>query len=663
MALSFHLPDGKKLRTNIYVALVLQLALVMALYSLCRIGFFLYNNEFFADMTWSRFAPILLGGLRFDLSAVLYLNALFILLTIIPLRVRFKPAYMSVLRFLFLFINSLGLAANVIDFVYYRFTLRRTTLSVFSQFENEQNLTSLFFQFLVDYWYMFFLWIALVVALWFGYRFIKVEGPQAKNPWVFYLSGLGLMLLITYGVVGGMRGGFRHSTRPITLSNAADYSKIPKDIHLVLNTPFALMRTAGTSVIEKVNYFENDQLVEQIFPVTHYPPDSASFRNDNVMIIILESYSKEFIGTYNPDLENGTYKGYAPFLDSLIGVSRAYQYSFANGRKSIDAMPSVICSIPSIEVPYVLSHYSSNKVNSLASLLKPKGYYSAFFHGAPNGSMGFQAFANLCGFDDYFGMTEYGNDDDFDNIWGIWDHKFMPWMLGKINEFKQPFFVNFFSVSSHHPYKVPAEFENQLSGGQLPVHKTIQYTDVALKTFFREAAKQPWFQNTLFVITADHASAEIQYQQYNSAWGYFSVPIFFYHPQANWSSFKHEIVQQIDIMPTVLDYLNYDKPYIAFGRNVFTDDAKPFAFNYLNNNYQAFSGDYLLMFDGAREVALYDFKADPMLINNLAGQRPDFEQPLLLRLKAFIQQYNNRMVDDHLTLEGPQKVVIQATKK
>ncbi|HCW07650.1 MAG TPA: sulfatase, partial [Cytophagales bacterium] len=113
----------------------------------------------------------------------------------------------------------------------------------------------------------------------------------------------------------------------------------------------------------------------------HNPVDSIRFTPKNVVILILESFSKEFVGAYNKNIDGGNYKGYTPFLDSLIGVSDSYQFSLANGRKSIDAMPSVICSIPSIEVPFVLSHFSGNKVNSLATLLKTKNYYTAFFHG------------------------------------------------------------------------------------------------------------------------------------------------------------------------------------------------------------------------------------------------------------------------------------------
>jgi phosphoglycerol transferase MdoB-like AlkP superfamily enzyme len=605
-------------------------------------------------MSMQRFFRIMWGGLRFDLSAVLYSNSLFIFLMILPLPFRFDPLYKRVLKYVFLVVNGIALAANVADFIYYKFTLRRTTVSVFGQFQHEQNLGRLFFQFIIDYWYAVLVWCTLMVILVKVYGKIKYDGPQLKNRWAFYSTGFIAMLLVVYLFIGGARGGFAHSTRPITLSNAAEYASTPKDINIVLNTPFALLRTSRTTVIEKVNYFSSDAELSKIFTPVRQPYSSDKFTYDNVVVIILESFSKEFVGAYNKELDNGSYKGYTPFLDSLIGHGRAYQYSLANGRKSIDAMPSVICSIPSIEVPYVLSHFSGNTVNSLASLLKGKGYYTAFFHGAPNGSMGFQAFANLSEFDRYFGKTEYDNDNDFDGIWGIWDEKFLQFFAQKMNTFKQPFYTTLFTVSSHHPYALPPGYEKKFKGGPMLVHRTIEYTDYSLKKFFETASRMPWFKNTLFVFTADHASAEIHYPEYNSAWGYFSIPIFFYKPGADWSSFKPEVIQQIDIMPTILGYLNYDKPYIAFGRDIFKEDTEPFAFNYLDNTYQAFMSDYLLLFDGKKSLALYDFKKDLQLKNNLLNELPDQAAKMEIKLKAFIQQYDNRMVDDDLTMEGPQ---------
>jgi phosphoglycerol transferase MdoB-like AlkP superfamily enzyme len=652
-----------KLRSNIYVALILSLLLVMALYSVSRMGFYLFNRPFFQGMDAHRFFTIAAGGLRFDLAATLYSNALFILLMILPFAFRFSAWYKAVLKWVFIVSNALAFAANSADIIYYRFTLRRTTLSIFSQFKNETNLEKLFFRFLLDYWYVSLFFIFLIVLLVWGYSKVRFDGPQAKRPLLFYGSSVVGMLLAAGLFIGGARGGFRESTRPITLSNAAAYAKEPKDVNLVLNTPFALMRTAKANVIQKVDYFSSQQELEKYFTPLKYPPDSAKFQHKNIVVIILESFSKEFVGAYNQSWGKDSYKGYTPFLDSLISHSHSFRYSMANGRKSIDAMPSVICSIPSIEVPYVLSHFSGNKVNSLPNLLKEKGYYSAFFHGAPNGSMGFDAFANQSGFEDYFGKDEYGNNDDFDGIWGIWDERFLQYYAKKMSEFKQPFYTTLFTVSSHHPYQLPKEYLNSFKGGALPIYKTIEYTDWALKRFFQTASKTDWFKNTLFVITADHASAEIQYPQYNTAWGYFSVPLIFYEPGQGSIEMKDELVQQVDILPSILSHLGYDQPYVSFGRDVFNTSERAFAFNYLNNTYQFFQGSYLLQFDGQKSIGLYDFKADPFLKENEINSQIDTVSAMETRLRALIQQYNNRMVDNNLTKEGSQIEIFSAKKK
>jgi len=637
---------------NVYVSLALWLLIAMALFMVCRVAFFLFNSSFFPDMSWTRFGRITLGGLRFDLAAVLYLNMLFVLLLIIPLRARFTVVYQHVVKILFLVTNSLGLLANIADTVYYPFTLRRTTLSVIRQFENEQNAGGLLGQFLIDYWYALVFFLAAVWVLSVVYNKVKVNGPQVHDARFFYGGGTLLMLVCAGLVVAGIRGGFGESTRPITLSNAAQYATVPKDINLVLNTPFALLRTAKTPVVQKVKYFTTDEEAQTIFSPLHKPADSSTFVQRNVVIIILESFSREFFGAYNKGADGGRYTGYTPFLDSLIGHSRAYEYSFANGRKSIDAMPSVICSIPAIEVPFVLSHFSGNKVSSLAALLKEKGYYTAFFHGAPNGSMGFQAFANTCGFDSYFGKDEYGNDADYDGIWGIWDHKFLEYYADKMNSFREPFYTNFFSVSSHHPYNLPGEFSETFKGGEMSIYRCIEYTDFSLRRFFDKVKTQPWYKNTLFVITADHASAQIRLREYNTAWGYFSIPVFFYEPGSPAVAMKPEIIQQIDIMPTVLAMLKYDKPYIAFGRNIFDLGARRIAFNFLDDTYQSFRGNWLLQFDGERSVGLYDFRNDRLMLNNQLKALPDTVKSMEIELKAFLQQYKNRMVDDNLTTEG-----------
>lgn len=638
---------------NIYVALILYLLLAMFFYTLCRIGFYLFNTAYFPGITAGVFMRLLAGGFVFDLPAVLYSNILFILLIILPHPYRYNSIYKKILKWLFIIVNACAIATNVIDFIYYRATLARTTLSIFSQFQHEQNMGTLFFHFFITYWYLVLLFAVMVWCLKKLYEKIDYGRPRIKNPWMHYITSTTLMIVFVILFVAGVRGGFRHSTRPITLSNAPEYSVKPQYAVIVLNTPFALIRTARTVVIEKVNYYPSDEALNKVFTPLHVPADTASFRPDNVVIFILESFSKEFVSAYNKDLGND-YKGYTPFLDSLIFKSRAYQYSFANGHKSIEAMPAVLCSLPSLEVPYVLSQYSGDKVNSLASLLKDKGYYSAFFHGAPNGSMGFLAFSKTTGFDDYFGKTEYNNDKDFDGVWGIWDEKFLQFFAGKMNTFRQPFFTTVFTVSSHDPFKLPSEYDTVFKGGPLPQQRTIQYSDYAIRRFFQSASKMPWFKHTLFVFTADHVGFQSQYSKYHSVPGTSSIPVFFYKPEENWPFFKQEMINQIDIMPTVLGYLHYDKPYIAFGRDVFAEDKPPYAINYLNNTYNYFRNDYLLQYTNNKPVALYNYKDDFTQQHNLLSKLPDTVNAITSQLRAFIQQYNNRIADNNLTTEGSQ---------
>jgi phosphoglycerol transferase MdoB-like AlkP superfamily enzyme len=643
---------GRTIEVHLGAYILLYLFFLLALYSVSRGLFYWYNSALFPQSTWKNMARIMVGGLRFDISAIVYTNMLFFLMLLLPFRFKFSHRYYKVLSVVFVTTNAIALAANTADIFYYKFTLRRTTIAVFSQFKNEQNGIQLLWAFFVDYWPGFLLWGAMIGLLVLITRKLRYRPSAIKKPWLFYVAhfvgmaaGVGLM-------VAGARGGFRYSTRPITLSNAAAYVNDYKEVNIVLNTPFSFIRTISTTQIKKVSYFPNEDSLAAIFnPVKQPATDTGAMRKYNVVVFILESFSKEFVGKYNQHFQPGYYQGYTPFLDSLIGVSRAYQYSFANGRSSIDAMPSALASIPSLSVNFISSHYSTNKINSLASLLRKEGYHTAFFHGAPNGSMGFDAFANQSKFEQYFGKTEYNNDDDFDGIWGIWDDKFFAYFADQLRTFKQPFLASLFSVSSHHPYKLPEQFAKQFNLSDKPIHNTIAYTDYSLRLFFEKVKHEPWFKNTIFVFTADHVSAETKYPQYHSITGAFSIPIFFYSPLFDSTFFDREqVIQQTDIMPTVLGFLGYKHPYVSFGRDIWKGNEKPFAFNYLNNHYQLFDNDYLLLFDGEKSNALYRYKTDTLCANNIIGQHKDIANAMEKRIKALIQQYNNRVIEDRMTV-------------
>lgn len=632
-------------------SLLWNLLLAMLAYMACRFIYWAENYSTFSGISFGQWREILMGGVKFDLSAVLYTNILLIVLLSIPCHWKSKMSPF-IGKILFLIFNGLGIVMNLMDAVYFNFTGRRTTASVFQEFAGEDNLASIFLTEIFRHWYLVLAAIALIYAL---YKLYKVPEYKEVELKYYYPIRTLLFVLVIFLTINGMRGGFGTAVRPITISNANQYISQPSQAALVLNTPFSVIRTFGKKPFVTPSYFPQETL-EQLYTPVHYPTDTLAFQAKNVVVLIVESFGKEYIGSLNSSLEPGGYEGYTPFADSLVRRSLTFRYSYSNGRKSIDGMPSILSGIPMFVEPFFLTPASLNTVSGLAGELSKKGYYTAFFHGAQNGSMGFQAFARSSGFQDYYGRTEYNEDtrfhgdEDFDGTWAIWDEPFLQFYAQKMSDFKQPFMTAVFTASSHHPFVVPEQYKDTFPEGPLIIHKCIRYTDHSLRKFFEFASKQPWYQNTLFVLTADHSNLT-DHTYYQTDLGRFSVPILFFDPSGETTTgIQDAIAQQIDIMPTLLGMLHYDQPYVSFGCDLLHTPADSlYAVNYSNGIYQYVKQGRLLQFDGDKPVGFYAL-SDSLLMNNQLGNTEQ-QKSMERELKAIIQQYMSRMNEDRLVVK------------
>ena len=310
----------------------------------------------------------------------------------------------------------------------------------------------------------------------------------------------------------------------------------------------------------------------------------------------------------------------------------------------------------------MVSPHSVNHINSLATELKNFGYTSAFFHGADNESLGIHAFTRQAGFDSYYGQTEFfadprfGGRSEFDGTWGVWDEPFLQFFCAKLSEMPQPFLAGVFTLSSHHPFHIPEKYASRFPDeGQHALHKCIRYTDYSLGQFFASARKQPWFKNTIFIITADHTSSKRTHREYTEGeMGNLRIPILYYDPSGQLPRGRQRgISQQIDIMPTVLGLVGYDRPYIAFGKDLLaTPPADHWAFNW-NSLPILVEGDYMMVYDGNQVKGLYNIKNDHFQEHNLAGKGLPEEKSMLRRTQAIMQSYLERMNADSVTVSQP----------
>ena len=634
--------------SSIFKVVILRLLLVLVLFWLSRWTFYLFNTQYFSKLGLAEVFKLAFWGMRFDLSAVFMINIPYLFLMLIPFHFRNSSYYHKTVTILFYFIpNIVGLAANFIDTVYYRFTLKRMTADVFQYISQEEDqFLQLLPQFIGKFLPEFLSWIVFSSLLVFlSQRIKRIPANRKQSSFRYYATNSLVFIFITFLSVFAIRGGFQ--LKPIGLSTAAKHVS-PGNIPLLLNTPFTLIKTIDKKALEEKDYYEEEKLEEIFSPLHHYDFEPQEFRRKNVVIIIMESFSTEHISAFNSEIPD--YKGYTPFLDSLIKQSISFK-GFANGKRSIEAIPAILAGLPSLmQTDYLTSPYAGNKINSLASLLKTKAYQTAFFHGGNNGTMNFDAFARLAGFEKYYGRREFNDDKHFDGKWGIFDEAFFQFFAQELNAMEEPFFASFFSLTSHHPYTIPKKYEGTFRKGPLEIQESIMYADYSLNQFFETASQMPWYKNTLFVITADHTS-ESYLPEYSNRAGNYMIPIIFFTPGQNTAGLSDKVAQQCDIMPTVLAKLQFNRRFVAFGNNLMDSTSRCFAIQYTGNQYQLIEKDHLLIYDGKHPQALYNYKKDILLKNNRINEEKATCNSMEEFLKAMIQQYNNRLINNQLTAE------------
>jgi len=635
--------SAPKTDLKILIRTVLWLLTAVVFYFIVRLEFLIWNwNSWYHNSNPTHLFEAFINGLRFDFSSLTWLSSVVLLSALIPWPSVNMNLKEKTLKCVFLLINLPFLFLNMIDLEFIHFTGRRMTVnSTYLLKESQGKLLVLF----TSYWLIISINIFLLYLFYRiiskGFNFYQKTEPIFKmdlpssientfKKWYFRIP-VSLLMIILYIIFA--RGGLQ--PKPLEMAHALSMSSDQRLTNLALNSSFTTIHSLQKKTLRPLHYFsnmENSGNLLEPYLNANAPGKQISPWNrnpKNVVLIILESFGMEYTGLDHPKEFSFT-----PFLDSLKTKSLFFQNSYANGRRSIEALPSILAGFPSLmDEPFLTSSFQTNNLPQIGSQLAEKGINSLFFHGGANGTMFFQEFTQRLGFKHYIGKNEYPNiPKDDDGTWGIWDGPFFSFSSKELTKQTTPFLAVLFSLSSHHPFQVPKEYQNQLPKGPLPIHQSIAYTDLMLSQFFDEASHTEWYKDTLFIITADHTSKSY-YEEYQSPTGSFRIPLLFYFPTAQFSKETIlidtlEPVQHIDIFPTLIDLfsLPHLNPY-KLGRSLFKTGPRKVT----------------LYLDG-QQILLDKTQA---LIESTEGELTTLEQhPLAPFWKAHRQYFINTLLDN-----------------
>jgi len=313
--------------------LLANLGLLLALYTLSRLLFLALNFQSYSQIPLLELAEAFLVGGRFDIAAICRVNAPFIVLSLLPFGFVDKSWYRGFLKAVFLIANIPFLLLNVVDYEYFKFIGQRSSLSLLDM---AGDIPDQIGQLSLHYWYLSVIAGLFIFAL---YYFTKKwrTAPLAMGPPHWASGCLILLLAVSLAVIGG-RGGWQRRRLTTALAAVNDSESLS---HLALNSTYTMINSQHKcDGMTPVHYFASDAELAKQFPPRNLPTHQVTGAAKNIVIIIVESLSAEYTGIGNPG------HGYTPFLDSLANKGIYFKNGFADGRRSIDAPPSILAALP-----------------------------------------------------------------------------------------------------------------------------------------------------------------------------------------------------------------------------------------------------------------------------------------------------------------------------
>lgn len=576
--------------------LVLALAIFMLALPLSagRLYFYLKYMEAISGSGALATLNAFLVGLRFDLALIGTLGWPLLIALYIPGVIERRTLYRAITAAA-LALYLVILCYNFIDIQYYAFAMRHITFELENAWQDTDVLLKIGLrEYLLSASIYILLLMAYAVA--FSRMMLWARDRAAEVELGYYMVGFSrkavlLVFVAALCVVMG-RGGVQ--SKPLGVSNAFDQGRVELGV-LSLNGVYTTYKTLMQSIsgegslgyltemTRPVQYSAQQRDIEALivdrereiqaegFPLLRTIINSpGQLSGMNVVIFVMESWSAKFMGAY------GAERSLTPFFDSIASDGVLVENCFANAQRSVEGLPAILGSVPSVRgmVFGVDAVTLQTRTRPFAMALSDAGYHTVFVHGAPRGSMRFDGLVSSLGFNRHIAMEELeSGPDSLDGVWGVYDHLVFEKTAEGLDLLDRPFLMVVYSLSSHSPYSVPSEgYEYYKDVPNARFFNSLRYSDIALRGFFDSARSGEAFDNTLFVIVADHTEGKSTITNLHDL---YSIPCLFYAPGRLSPARLAIEASQLDIAPSIMDLLGVKQPFTSWGKSVFASPASP----------------------------------------------------------------------------------------
>ncbi|MBV6492890.1 MAG: Phosphoglycerol transferase I [Turneriella sp.] len=573
-----------------------------------------------------------LVALRYDAATLAWVLGFPSLLYVFSYRVLAVRKYVL---WIFAFLSHYVFVVLAVDLLYYGLVGKHATIELQIYFRNyiDVNIMGLreyplaFILYAVSVVIFFILWKRSI-----GKEQLYGDSFPSKK-WV----GVGLLVFFIFTHVVAFRGGFQG--RPLRPADA--FQKLPQSegdfaLNGVYTTFYALFHRSAFPVQNSKESIQKARALfstpDDIFLYDDYPflrktNTAKKVSRKNIVFIILESWSAKRVGVLGDPMRA------TPFFDSLAEEGWFFTNAYATGRRSIASLPAAISSIPTLYGSlYITSPFEQNAQRGLGTIFREQGYSTFFTYAAKAGSMGFNTFARLAGFEVITTREDFPEEAPHDGVWGVYDHVMFAHALKQMEGSRKPFLSVLYTLNPHPPFTLPEG--NNFFKPDVPrsaFYNALKYSDTTLKVFFAEAKKKEWFKDTIFVLMADHAYEETKGRDA------FHIPLLIYSPSLIKPRKDARLVSELDVLPTLIDLVGFGTTHAAMGKSILRGGERFVFLDAEHAGVLLHEKDKRVIahhFGFDKYLGAFDMKKDPEWKKNLASK--EFSQEDIRQMQDYI---------------------------